>query len=214
MVSFRTATDIADMEQIIDLEIGIWGVSERDAFPPHLLMLPQHHGGVVLVAEDVDEIIGFCVGIPAKRHGEWCLWSYIAGVHPNHQGTGVGEALKRRQREWATEQGYGSVHWTFDPLQARNANFNLNRLGVVVRTYHENIYGIMQDAINSAGMPSDRLETVWFTGEHDAAETSQPPHDSVRFLVQNEGNKPVLDLGKATQGEVGIVLPHTRDESL
>ena len=50
--------------------------------------------------------------------------------------------------------------WTFDPLQAGNANFNFNRLGTTARIYSVNHYGDMQDGIN-AGMASDRLEAQW-----------------------------------------------------
>ncbi|MEL6148205.1 MAG: GNAT family N-acetyltransferase [Chloroflexota bacterium] len=214
MIDYRIATRIEEMEQIIDLEIEIWGVSERDAFPPHFLMLPQHHGGVVMIAEDGGRIIGFCLAMPVRRDGEWCLWSNIAGVHPDYQGQKVGETLKHKQRDWARDNDYASVHWTFDPLQARNANFNLNRLGVVVRTYHRNIYGVMQDSING-GMPSDRLETVWFTDDNMLQQPSPPVVlDEVAFLVYADGARPVVKLKSGDRHMYGIMLPHTRDNTL
>ena len=51
-------------------------------------------------------------------------------------------------------------------MQARNAHFNLNRLGVTVRSYAENFYGtdypaspVLSDG--SAGIDSDRLFAEW-----------------------------------------------------
>ena len=52
------------------------------------------------------------------------------------------------------------VVWTFDPLVARNAWFNLAKLGALPTAYLEDFYGPMTDAIN-AGMASDRLLLTW-----------------------------------------------------
>jgi predicted GNAT superfamily acetyltransferase len=52
------------------------------------------------------------------------------------------------------------VVWTFDPLVARNAWFNLAKLGALPAAYLEDFYGPMTDAIN-AGMASDRLLLTW-----------------------------------------------------
>jgi predicted GNAT superfamily acetyltransferase len=52
------------------------------------------------------------------------------------------------------------IVWTFDPLVARNAWFNLAKLGATPSAYLEDFYGPMTDAIN-AGMASDRLLVTW-----------------------------------------------------
>jgi predicted GNAT superfamily acetyltransferase len=52
------------------------------------------------------------------------------------------------------------VVWTFDPLVARNAWFNLAKLGALPTEYLEDFYGPMTDAINE-GMASDRLLLAW-----------------------------------------------------
>ena len=48
---------------------------------------------------------------------------------------GVGARLKWSQRERAIREGKRFIKWTWDPMQARNAYFNLNRLGVMVTSY-------------------------------------------------------------------------------
>jgi predicted GNAT superfamily acetyltransferase/predicted GIY-YIG superfamily endonuclease len=84
----------------------------------------------------------------------------MAGVHPSYQGQGIGFQLKQLQREWARENGYNQIRWTFDPLQRGNANFNIHKLGTTANCYCINYYGEMNDGIN-AGLPSDRLEVNW-----------------------------------------------------
>ena len=88
------------------------------------------------------------------------LHSHITGVAPTGQHHGVGFALKVHQRAWALARGVPAIVWTFDPLVARNAWFNLARLGALPTAYLEDFYGPMTDAIN-AGMASDRLLLAW-----------------------------------------------------
>jgi predicted GNAT superfamily acetyltransferase len=88
------------------------------------------------------------------------LHSHITGVAPGGQHRGIGFALKLHQRAWALARGVPLVVWTFDPLVARNAWFNLAKLGALPTAYLEDFYGPMTDAIN-AGMASDRLLLTW-----------------------------------------------------
>ncbi|NBP52503.1 MAG: GNAT family N-acetyltransferase, partial [Actinobacteria bacterium] len=68
--------------------------------------------------------------------------------------------LKVAQREWALARGITEIRWTFDPLIARNAFFNLTRLGAVGAVYHADLYGTMTDPVN-AGDATDRVEARW-----------------------------------------------------
>ena len=52
------------------------------------------------------------------------------------------------------------ARWTFDPLVARNAWFNLGKLGAVADAFGRAFYGEMTDEIN-AGDRSDRLVVRW-----------------------------------------------------
>ncbi len=86
--------------------------------------------------------------------------SHITGVLPSAQGRGVGLAVKHHQYAWALEHGVAEIVWTFDPLLARNASFNLARLGADVVSYLPDFYGAMSDGVN-AGQGSDRLYVHW-----------------------------------------------------
>ncbi len=195
MIAIRALEDSAALEQVVDLEMVVWGLHPRDAVPSSLMHVLALGGGLVLGAFADSHMVGMLVALPARRAGEWVLWSHMTGVHPDWQGRGVGAALKRQQRQWAREQGYRQVCWTFDPLQRGNAHFNFRLLGqdapLTAAAYHINFYGEMQDGINR-GIPSDRLEVTW----HIDCEPT-PPDDApdAPALLSNADGVPASDLG-------------------
>ncbi len=149
-----------ELDATVELQRAVWGMRDVEVTSPHTLRAIVHSGGAVFGAEIGEQLVGFCFGFAAPRSGELWLWSHMAAVHPDFQGRGIGFLLKQAQREWALERGFRWMAWTFDPLQAGNANFNFNRLGVTARTYSADHYGEMRDGLN-AGLASDRLEAQW-----------------------------------------------------
>ncbi|MFM8305153.1 MAG: GNAT family N-acetyltransferase, partial [Actinomycetota bacterium] len=111
-------------------------------------------------AHDPDALVGVSIGFVGTHPGGLHIHSHITGVDPGLQDRGVGTALKLAQREWGLARGVTEVRWTFDPLVARNAFFNLTKLGARGATYHVDVYGAMPDATN-VGDESDRVEAVW-----------------------------------------------------
>ena len=79
---------------------------------------------------------------------------------PTYAGRAVGTAIKLHQRDWALAHGGTAITWTYDPLVARNAHFNLNRLGARPERYLLDVYGELRDDLNR-GDPSDRLLVRW-----------------------------------------------------
>jgi len=149
-----------DLMALVELQKDVWGMHDHETTSPHTMKAATVTGGGVLGAEADGGLIGFCFGIAAKRGGDVWLWSHMTAVRPEFQNAGIGFALKQAQREWALANGYRVMAWTFDPMQAGNANFNLRRLGATARAYYVNHYGAMQDELN-AGLASDRLEAQW-----------------------------------------------------
>ncbi len=88
-------------------------------------------------------------------------------VAADYQNQGVGAQLKWAQRARALSEGRDFIKWTFEPMRARNAHFNLNRLGVVIRDYAVNFYGTdyvtnpAERTTGAGGMDSDRLFASW-----------------------------------------------------
>jgi len=52
------------------------------------------------------------------------------------------------------------MEWTFDPLEIKNAYFNIERLGAVVRRFVLNQYGTTSSALHG-GLPTDRCVAEW-----------------------------------------------------
>jgi predicted GNAT superfamily acetyltransferase len=90
----------------------------------------------------------------------------MMAVAEDYQNRGVGARLKWAQRARVVAEGRRFIRWTWDPLQSRNAHFNLNRLGVVVRSYALNYYGTDYSTVTGRfaeplGLDSDRLVAEW-----------------------------------------------------
>ncbi|HUY60654.1 MAG TPA: GNAT family N-acetyltransferase [Candidatus Dormibacteraeota bacterium] len=168
----RPARRLADCERVTALHATIWGNAEL-APPASMLRTIADAGGIVLLAEMAHEPVGFCYGFPGQgRRGERYHRSHAAGVLPRLRDQGIGWQLKQAQRRAALRQGLDRMIWTFDPLQTRNANFNLDRLGACARGYHRDYYGARQDAFNG-GLPTDRLVVDWFLAGPAAAARRQ-----------------------------------------
>ena len=102
--------------------------------PPNLLRALAHSGNYAVGLYDGERMVGASVAFfaaPAERS----MHSHITGVLPDHQSHGLGRVLKQHQREWALARDVGHITWTFDPLVARNAHFNLRVLGTRVTEY-------------------------------------------------------------------------------
>jgi predicted GNAT superfamily acetyltransferase len=85
----------------------------------------------------------------------------MTAVLPDYQNRGVGRRLKLFQRQDALSRGIRLVEWTFDPLELKNAHFNLVRLGAIARRYIPNCYGLTESPLH-AGLPTDRLVAEWW----------------------------------------------------
>ena len=151
-----TPADFVDANRV---EVETWGPQE--ATPGALLTVFAHHGGLVLGAYHNSEIVGVSLGFPGLDEcGAPYLHSHLLAVLPAYRGQGVGEALKRQQRVYAQAVKLPYVGWTYDPLMAPNAWFNLGVLGARVAALKANAYGVLDDDINR-GLPTHRFWVVW-----------------------------------------------------
>jgi predicted GNAT superfamily acetyltransferase len=89
------------------------------------------------------------------------LHSHMTAVLSEYRNAGVGRRLKLFQRQDALDRRIPLVEWTFDPLETKNAYFNIERLGVIVRRYIPNCYGITDSPLHS-GIPTDRFVPEWW----------------------------------------------------
>lgn len=136
----------------------VWG-GDKSGMPPNLLRALAHSGNYAVGLYAGERMVGASVAFfaePAARS----MHSHITGVLPDVRSQGLGRILKQHQREWALARDVGHITWTFDPLVARNAHFNLRVLGTRVTEYLVNHYGPMDDGVNR-GDESDRIMVSW-----------------------------------------------------
>jgi len=207
-ISIERLTTIQHFHQCEELQRQVWGLSDTDVVPLHLLLTAQKNGGLVLGAFDKEgKMIGFLFGFLGERdataqHLKHC--SHMLGVLEEWRGRGVGYRLKLSQREHALAQRLELVTWTYDPLESLNAALNISKLGVVCHTYLRDFYGEMEDDLH-VGLSSDRFQVEWWVASQRVA-----------LRLANGGYRPSLDaalesgaqlLNPATVGPESLVWP-------
>ncbi|HWD05484.1 MAG TPA: GNAT family N-acetyltransferase [Amycolatopsis sp.] len=158
-VDIRELDDLSELAAIIELYEEIWRPTAAPPVSTELLRALSKAGNYVAAAYDGPKLVGACVGFFAAPVDN-ALHSHIAGASALVTGRHVGYALKLHQRAWALTHGVHVIEWTFDPLVARNAYFNIAKLGGRPAEYLPNFYGGMDDGING-GDDSDRLLVRW-----------------------------------------------------
>jgi predicted GNAT superfamily acetyltransferase len=156
----RKCESLEDFHGCVELQREIWGEADLEVEPATMFVVAAHTGGEVLGAFDGDRLVGYTLALVGVRDRTTYLHSHMAGVKPEYRDRGVGRMLKLFQRSEALGRGIRLIQWTFDPLEARNAHFNLNRLGAICRTYQENLYGVTTSPLHR-GLATDRLLVEW-----------------------------------------------------
>lgn len=159
-VRIESLSDLNTLGEAVELQKTVWGYSDIDAESRALLVIASRFIGQVLGAFDDRKLIGLALAFYAMERGEVHLHSHRVGVLPDYQNSGVGRMLKLAQRKDALARGIGTVQWSFDPMQQRNAHFNLMKLGGVARRYIPNLYGTTSSPLHG-GLPTDRLLIEW-----------------------------------------------------
>jgi predicted GNAT superfamily acetyltransferase len=162
MIEIRTLAEREDLKSAVRLQRQIWGFEDVDLIPLRLFVVASKIGGQVYGAFDAGQMVGFCMSIPGlKPGGKTYLHSHMLGVLPEYRNTGVGRTLKLTQRDDALSRGIDLIEWTFDPLEIKNAFFNMERLGAIVRRYVPNQYGTTSSPLHG-GLPTDRCIAEWW----------------------------------------------------
>lgn len=164
MIEARQLTTQAQFVEAVRLQQKIWGFEDIELLPVRLFVVATKVGGHAFGAYDGERMIGFCLAIPGlKPGGKYYLHSHMLGVLPEYRNAGVGRELKLAQRQEALQREIPLIEWTFDPLEIKNAFFNVERLGAVVRRYVLNQYGTTSSHLHG-GLPTDRCIAEWWIG--------------------------------------------------
>lgn len=164
-ILIRDLKSPADFEACVALQRETWGKEFSEIVPPAILQVAQYVGGIAAGAfRPADEMVGFVfgmTGVEQTAHGVVPVhWSDMLAVRKEMRNQGIGERLKRYQRDVLLNRGVQRIYWTFDPLDAKNAYVNFVRLGVIAREYRVDMYG-QTDSPLHRGIGTDRLIAIW-----------------------------------------------------
>ncbi|RLE83313.1 MAG: hypothetical protein DRJ41_05075 [Thermoprotei archaeon] len=217
MVTIRGVTDPREYWRILDVMKDAWSMKDyTEAVPPHLLRAAEDNGGLLLVAYEKGNIIGFVFGIPGIDGARIYHYSHMLGVKKEYRGKGIAYKLKLAQRKWALERGYRLIIWTFDPYQGLNAKFNFSKLGVICNVFRINYYDQMMDGINR-GMVTDRFKVEWWIGSERVRKRLEgrlpsPNYEDINdyehivtTYLDNEGIRRVRDVNLNSEEDVIIL---------
>lgn len=166
-VEIRQVRTVEEYDACVHLQREVFGLPDLEISPRRHLIVSEQAGGWTLAAFIEEKLVGFVHHLAAVRGEEIFGYSHMMAVSADHQNFGIGAKLKWAQRARALAEGREFIKWTFEPVRARNAHFNLNRLGVVVRSYAVNFYGTdyatspAERSVGALGMDSDRLFASW-----------------------------------------------------
>src|SRR5438046_3823044 len=166
-IEIREVTAIDEYDACIRLQREVFGLPDLEISPRRHLIVSHQAGGWTLGAFVEGKLVGFVHHLAAVSGNQIFGYSHMMAVTTEFQNRGLGARLKWAQRARALAEGRNFIKWTFEPTRARNAYFNLNRLGVVVREYAVNFYGtdyVTNPAENASGvrdMDSDRVFADW-----------------------------------------------------
>lgn len=202
-IRIRECTTVEELTGCVALQRSVFALPEVEISPVRHFVVTMHAGGFTLGAFDGERLVGFVLTVPAVLHGERAFYSHMAAVDGEYQGLGIGASLKWAQRERALAEGVEYIKWTFQPVQARNAFFNLEKLGAFSAVYAPDFYGtdyaLSPDQPAQLGLESDRLIAEWhLSGEKATAlgegrefiETRMP---AKRIVTTNEWSRLVLE---------------------
>jgi len=164
-IEIRPLVTRAECDACVELQRATWGRDFTDVVPQSILKVSQRVGGVALGAFDANgALLGFVFGLTGVERGRIVHWSDMLAVVPRARNLGLGRRLKEAQRRIVRDLGGEIVYWTFDPLIARNAHLNFNRLGGRMAEYVVDMYGVTDSPLHG-GVPTDRIVVAWPTSD-------------------------------------------------
>lgn len=164
-IQIRECTTLDELAECVQLQREVFELPEVELSPVRHFVVTRNAGGFTLGAYENGRLAGYTLSVPAFLRGERAFYSHMTGVRKEYQGLGLGAKLKWAQRERALSEGVRYIKWTFEPIKARNAFFNLEKLGAVICEYQRNFYGtdyaVSPESGKQIGLQSDRLFALW-----------------------------------------------------
>ncbi len=198
--------------ELMEVERRIWGGDYRDVVPYHVTIPLLDAGGVVWGIYEVGtgKPVGVLVMFLGVKDGKIYFHSHMLGFLSEYRGKGLGTAVKKLQREEALARGVDLIIWTYDPLLLSNAWINIVKMGVIVREYRPNYYGVGTFNYNR-GVETDRFIVEWHLKSKRVVErlTSGGKHQTLNHYLDGVGAEVVLEEEEALSE--GFSIPVKRN---
>lgn len=205
-IEIRPLATRAELYACVDLQRATWGDEFSDVVPASILKVSQRIGGIAIGAFDqTGALLGFVFGLTGVERGRIVHWSDMLAVRPAARNLGLGRRLKEHQRAVVREIGGSVIYWTYDPLVARNAHLNFNRLGARVAEYVVDFYGTT-DSVLHGSLATDRIVVAWPTRDEEIDEHLA---EAGRTLASSDCRQAPLITDDWIDGADGAsILPH------
>lgn len=215
----RSLNSNQDYKSCVALQKETWGENFNECVPPALLMIAQKLSGVAAGAFDKNNrMLGFVFGLTGLKDGELVNWSHMLAVKAEVRGLNIGKQLKLYQRELLLKQNIKKVFWTYEPLVARNAHLNLNKLGARIVEYVAEMYVDDTGSDLHGGIGMDRFIVEWALEDNRVKEIISGKFTSPQNIYENypvantevkEKNEPApLEKPLPETPAVRIEIPH------
>ena len=203
-IVIRKCQTLDEFQLCVALQREIWQEADLEIEPATAFVVAANTGGQVLGAFHGQRLAGYTLAVAGIREGVPYLHSHMTGIHADFRDRGIGRMLKLFQRDEALSRNIRLICWTFDPLEFRNAYFNLNRLGAITRTYLPNFYGVTSSPLHR-GLATDRLLAEWHLDSPRVMAAAAgvpipiPESSAVIEMPAVPGNGPSLIPGQSTE---------------
>lgn len=204
-IKVRECETVEELDACVRLQREVFALPDLEISPRRHLIVTKSAGGFTLGAFSGEKLVGFVLSVPMFRADkERAFYSHMTAVARDFQNRHVGTSLKWAQRARALRESVKFIKWTFQPTQARNAFFNLERLGAVIKSYTPNFYGTDYSTAHAAGgqigLDSDRLFCEWsleiekvkklasgekFVEQGEVVKTIEIPNDWNALVTEN-----------------------------
>ncbi|WP_243545074.1 GNAT family N-acetyltransferase [Pseudodesulfovibrio tunisiensis] len=148
-----------ELERVVEIQKIVWGLDGGGATSPISLRawamdIPET--SVLLGAFLEEEMVAFVLFLPTLTPKT--AYGHMLGVLEPYRDSGIGMSLLMAVRDRLVECGITYCHWTYEPLESRNAHMYLNRMGGRAVSYQTGYYNV--DCDMHRGLPLDRFVTL------------------------------------------------------